>query len=353
MVSRVVSAITAAAVLATVGCGRSWPTTTPAKADPTFLARGRSITTVDILPVDVEAWTHKKWRGTADELRFKAEAGLVGAASRELLQRGYLVGNTIGWDGQFVADDGSNATAMPPDAILATVDALSSYGIAVEQSPGLPVPYLPSRLGEVTGADATLYIGGWTYGGDDHSTANKVAKGVLIGVAIIGVVIVVAAIAKGGGGDGLGKVAGGAARGAGKLAASVGRTAARAALRAGNVTFEVLKHTARTLDAIDPEIPVRIVEASLDAWGRSSTHIHLVPGGNRPEWSQRPGVPHSGKSQTYVEMTLVDNKSGTVLWHARQQFPAHGASDGATDRMVRMLMGSLPAAGPDPLLEYR
>ena len=331
----------AATALAAAGCGRPWPQTTPAKADPAFAARQRPVTVVDVLPLDLEVWTQPGQKQTPDQLRAVAEAGLMGALSEQLLQRGYIVGTTIGWDGQFVQPDGQNAQAMAPDAVLATVDSLASYGLAAQVSPGLPVPFLPSRLGEQTHADATLYIGGWTFAGDDHSTGNKIAKGILIAVAIVGVIVILAALSKGKGGDGLGKAGGAAVRGVGKAAASMGRMAARAALHAGNLTVHVARGMARNADDV-----LRATADVLDAWGRSGTHITVFTG-PRPVWSQRPGVPHSGHSRTYLELTLVDNTTGLVLWHTQQQFPTHAGNEAKAKKILASMMASLPIAGKD------
>jgi hypothetical protein len=342
--SAVIAVMTASALV--VGCGHSWPKTTPAKADPVFAARHRPITRIDILPVDVEAWTQPGARRSADDLRTVAETELIGAASNELLARGYLIENAIGWDGHYVTPDGVTASALAPEDVLATVDSLASYGLAAGQSPGLPVPFLPARLGEVTGADATLYIGGWTFAGNDRSTGDKIAKGILIGVAIVAVVVVIAIIAKGGG-DGLGNLGSGVAKGAGHAAASIGRVAARAALQMGNATLQVLGDVVELTDALArPTLEVA------DALGRTQTHLSIVSG-PRPVWYERPEVPKKGHSRTYLELTLVDNRSGLVLWHAHQQFPTHAGSDAKAQKILRSVMASLPAAGVDPLAEFQ
>jgi hypothetical protein len=282
-------------------------------------------------------------RRSPDELRVHAEAGILGAASQELLARGYVLGTAMGWDGGYVRPDGTNGVALAPEAVLATVDSLASYGLAAERSRGLPVPFLPARLGEGTGTDATLYIGGWTFEGKHSSTGDKVAKGVLIGLVIVGVVVVIAALVKGKG-DGLGSLGGKAASGAVRVASSVGRVAARTALRAGNLAVELTRGAARHADEVlDATVEV------LDAFGRSSTHLSIGGGGTaRPTWSARPGVPHQGQSRTYLELTLVDNRTGLVLWHARQAFPAHAAREASARRMLHTAMASLPAAGIAP-----
>lgn len=357
--SRGIARPSAAVALITLGavvlaaCGPAWPKATTAAADPAFAARQRPITTVDILPVDVEAWTQPGAKLSADDLRSMAEISIIGATSQELLSRGYVVDNAIGWNGEYVRPDGETGIAIEPDLLLATVESMSTYGLAVQHSRGLPVPYLPARLGEHTGADATLYIGGWTYEGKDRSRGGAILKGILIGVAIIGVVVVIAAIAKGKG-DGLGNALGGAARGVANAAVSVARVAGRAALRAGSATIQITRGAANAAgDVLDTTAQI------LDAWGRSpgSTHLTVYSTGASaapaaPSWSERPGVPHKGHSRTYLELTLIDNHTGLVLWHARQEFPTHAGTEAKAQKIVHAVMASLPQAGPDPLAEY-
>ena len=62
----------------------------------------------------------------------------------------------------------------------------------------------------------------------------------------------------------------------------------------------------------------------------------------QPDWSG--DVPASGEnSQMYIEMTLVENATGAVLWHAHQKFPASAANKNDMNRVVRTMLASLPA----------
>ena len=69
------------------------------------------------------------------------------------------------------------------------------------------------------------------------------------------------------------------------------------------------------------------------------TTLESVP---PPAWDARPAQPHSGRSALYLEMTLVDNRDGRVLWHVAQRFPASGASDEAVTRAARAMLATLP-----------
>ena len=88
-----------------------------------------------------------------------------------------------------------------------------------------------------------------------------------------------------------------------------------------------------TARRLEPEIPVR----TIDAFGRIGLEM------DHPDWQSTPNLPHTGNPQMYLEMTLVDNHNGLVLWHAHQVFPANAASPGDLTRAARTMLASLPA----------
>jgi hypothetical protein len=333
------------------GCSSSWPKV-KSVSDASFNAWAPP-STIDVLPVDLEVWTHPGLKANPDEVRVKAESSIVGAATELLFQRGYAVGAVLDWQGQFVGSGGQITQAYAPVQLLDTVDALSSYGTAMEVTPReMPPPYLPVRLGQQTGSEATLYIGGWGFAGKSDSTGNAVLKGVLLGVAIIGVIAIVAVLAKSDSGgkllDGVGKTAGTAA----KAAASAGRVALRAAAQAGNVVIEAARIGAELSadvhvsagPAVYPGQLVSAGPAGSDVFGRDETHLNLVSG--RPEWSSAPDAKRSGGSAMYLEMTLVDNRTGLVRWHAHQRFPANPRNPGNIARAVKAMLASMPGSTP-------
>ena len=232
----------------------------------------------------------------------------------------------------------------PPEAIDATVYSMSMYGQAVSQSNNqLIAPHLPARLGQETGSDATLYIGGWTYVGDDSraKTGKKIVKGVAIGLLVVAlaavIVIAVAGAGKGGGGGGgVGKLLGGA----GRVAAGAGRAVVTVGRVAGKVTGGVLRGLARS----GPRL-MRGTLRTMDAFGRSNTHLDLRVGNmSRPNYYKRDKSPKKGRSQMYLEMTLIDNHTGNVLWHARQRMPANAGKAGQVRKAFSRMMASLPGA---------
>jgi hypothetical protein len=352
-VPRVVLAMVLAAVI-TSGCSSSWPRVTSV-SDARFNSWAPPAS-IDVLPVDLEVWTSKEIKDNPDELRQKAESSIIGAATEQLFQRGYAVGAVLDWQGQFVGASGQLTYAYAPIELLDTIDALSSFGTAIGVTREMPAPYLPVRLGERTGSEATLYIGGWGFAGKrTASTGETIAKGVLIAVAIVGVVAILAILAKSDSGgkilDGVGKGVGTAA----KVATSAGRVALRTAARAGNVVVEVARAGAQNLD-VAPGVHVDLTVADVgrsgdqvvaaapqqgDVFGRTETHLNLVPG--RPEWSQQADAKHSGSSAMYLEMTLVDNRTGLVRWHAHQRFPANPRNPGNITRAVKAMLASMPA----------
>jgi len=79
----------------------------------------------------------------------------------------------------------------------------------------------------------------------------------------------------------------------------------------------------------------------MDAMARTGTHVEIYAG--RPDY-YRSRAPHKGRSAMLLEMTLVDNRSGRVLWHARQRFPASPARPEQVEKAVKRLLAALPAA---------
>jgi hypothetical protein len=44
----------------------------------------------------------------------------------------------------------------------------------------------------------------------------------------------------------------------------------------------------------------------------------------------------------YLEMTLVDNRTGLTLWHAHQAFPAGADHPQDVTRVANMLLATMP-----------
>lgn len=332
--------------MALVGCGPTWPQVT-AQGEQNFMTRGNAVRTVDVMPLDVQLWTYRGHKVAPETLGQRFHAFASGATLAELSRRGYQVVAQMAWDGTYDNYVGKPRLAMDQHEIEDTAAALSSYGLAVKRANNqLPTPMLPARLGQRTGADATLYVGGWSYVGKPHeSTGKKVAKGVAIGllvVAVIAVVVLVVA-SKGKGGNILG--------GAGKAVAGAGKAVARTAVTVGRVAGKVTGHALRGLARSGPRIirgTGRVMRGMADAMGRSNTHIDIHLGGpqryKRPDYYRKGSTPKKGVSQMYLELTLIDNRTGSVLWHAQQHLPADGSKQNQVRKALRYMMASLPSA---------
>lgn len=328
MLRAAVALITSGAL---VGCGASWPSRANALAVPQV----HEVTTVDVLPIDLEVWTEDGYPRAPEDVRADASNQLMTTAAEALQQRQFAIDGLIDWNGEI----SGRGVVMDPAEVEHTIATLARYDLRTGRFPiRLPDPQLPGRLGGVSGADATLYIGGWAYVAAPHeSTGEKVAEGILIAVAIVAVVAIVVAIAssKGHGHHG-GNSHGGGHRGPTfhdhRVAAAdhphfvpvVVRDHRGGESRGGggvHVSASPRVHVDTVLDvvdSIDPQTP------------------------SHPDWSG--DVPTTGEdSQMYVEMTLVDNATGAALWHAHQKFPANAASKQDLARVVRTMVASLPS----------
>ena len=314
------------------GCGgEAWPEVR-GLADPQFLGRGRAVETVDVLPIDLQVWTRPGHRADPFGLSRDLESTVGGMVSAELARRGYHVVAQIDRGGRYVAEDGEERVAMAAGDVARTAYALSSYGPAQSEHDGeLLIPFLPARLGAATGADATLYVGGWAFAGVDRKPgkAGKVVKTILI-VGLIAVVAV-AVIAGLKGDKGPGKVAGAVAEGAGKVAGGVVRVA-------GGVATGVARTTGRVAFALarDPVL-FHLAIDTVDAFARAGTHVEHSS--VRPDYYA--GGPHDGRSAMLLEMTLIDNRTGRTLWHARQRFPASPERARDVERAVSRITATL------------
>jgi hypothetical protein len=319
-------------------------------ADPAFQRQERLVRTVDVLPVDIQVWTFRGARHDPEAVANGLDAMVTTMVQQELAVRGYDTVAAFDWEGMFDGPQGP-AQAMDPQALAVTALALSSYGVAqakVSKRGEILVPHVPVALGTETGSDATLYVGGWAYSGKKKkgmSTGAKVAVGVLVGVLIVGVIVLAVAGGKGGGGGGggIGKGLGKAASGVGKAAARAGSGLSRAAGGFGRLVGATARGVMRAGVTIGRHGP-RIALETLDAFGRAGfdTHIYVQP--TRVDYYEQKSTPRKGPSAMLLEMTLVDNRTGKTLWHARRRFPASPRSGKHVHKAVNRLMATLPTA---------
>jgi hypothetical protein len=313
---RMMRALTAVVLAATVGCGPQWPSHSTMVADRGFLSKTKQVNTVDVLPMHLELWTGAGSNTNADELRSVAEARVMNAVLATLAERNYAVGSVIDWEGNASGD----MHVLAPADLVATITALARYGSTVEQHPGeMPIPYLPARLGETTHSDATLFVGGWAFvGAPQESTASKVAKGVAIGLMIVAAVVVIAVAVEALGGD--------------KHEKSNVRDHRSGGDSGGDFATHGPSAASRGIH-FAAEAAVEVI----DAFGRTAELAAQT------DWANDEALPHEGDSQMYLEMTLVDNHTGLALWHVHQQFPAGATSNDDVDRVAHTSLASLPA----------
>lgn len=330
MLRSLTAVATISALLAT-GCasGPDWPSR-PVALSTQFALRGEA-TTIDVLPLDLQLWAEPGYAVDLDELRDRSELQLTNTLLEALGQRRYAIGGMIGWDGKLL--DGRQVLA--PDDVAMTTRALAHYGAAAAAQPGrLPPPFLPARLGAATGADATLYVGGWGYVAEKRDDGSDVGEAIVIGLMVITVVALVAVLLSDSGKSHSkahgGKAHGGGNAPAGKLPSGGGKHVG-VALHGGSHAVSAGRVLARTTGAM-----LRTV----DVFGRVALDAAL----SAPDWADDPALPREGAgSRMYLEMTLVDNRTGLTLWHARQLFPASAEQPQDLARVARTMLQALPA----------
>jgi hypothetical protein len=312
-----VAAITTVGLLTATGCGgATWPSRAVGISTIPFSRHQLDVSRIDVLPLDLQVWAEDGFQGDLDQVRSTAEGSIMGVALDTLASRNYNVGAVIDWDGTF-----PGGAALSHDDLLATVGALSRYGAAAAQHPGqLPVPYLPARLGDTTGSEATLYVGGWAYVTNQHeSTGEQIGKAVLITLAVVTVVAILLALAD----------SHGSAHGSSHGSGHGGGTSASGGGGSHSFGHGGFHHGSFHRAA-----------GVVDAFGRTAVDIAL----SLPDWQDDPALPHEGDpAQMYLEATLIDNRTGLALWHAHQTFPAQLGSREDTARAMRTLLALLPS----------
>lgn len=338
MLRALVASATAAAFLAT-GCtaDRPWP------AHPVALASRAATTqvsTIDVLPLDLSVWTEPGFETNLEQLRAGVEANVMNIAIEALARRNYAVNAMVDWNG-----DWSGGNAMSRDDLLATVSSLGHYGAAAEAHPGqLPTPFLPARLGTRTGSDATLYVGGWSYVAGPHDSGPSVGEVLLIGLLVVTVVAIIAVAASGSkSGKSHGKTPKTGGAHDGKFVPVGGGHTDRAPVVIGRSSAG---HAGRLFSASRgnehvgaAHLGLHVAADVVDAFGRAA----IEAGAETADWAMDDSLPHDGAdSVMYLEMTLVDNRTGLALWHAHQTFPADAKSAKDTARVARIMTSLLP-----------
>lgn len=386
MYRRALAIVTSSSVLIT-GCAgtltkETWPTQPVAVGNTGFAARG-DVTTIDVLPLDLELWSAPDYEVNLDDVREHSEQSIMNVALQTLTRRNYAVGAVLDWDGS-----SPQGAALSPQDLQATMQSLGRYGAATELHPGqLPVPFLPARLGATTGADATLYVGGWGFVNKPQEESSSSAGTVLtIGLIVLSVVAIAAVLFGGrgggrgsrggssggghggGGGGATGHFGGGGGHPGPSAVAVAGHSAGHGAAGGANIgggisgggisnggggstvggkAFNLHRHALSASRGVGHihHGGSRFAADVVDVFGRAALDTAVL---SDPDWAEDPGLPDGGAPQMYLEMTLVDNRTGLALWHSHQRFPANAASDQDTARVAQTLLQQLPTHGLAP-----
>ena len=285
-----------------------------------------------MLPVDLELSGEPGYEGNLAELQSNTVDTVMGVAVETLAERNYQLGAMIDWNG-----DAAGRSTLDKDDLLATIGSLSRYGGRVAAHSArdgqLPVPSLPARLGTVTGSDATLYVGGWSYVAREppHSNTADTVVAVLLVVAVIGILV---ALVKSSNHHDRASNGGHASGGHDGHHVRTGGTSSGSPRHTGTRAFGRSHHGAR----IDSDL--------VDVVGRTADIALAVP-----SWAGDPAVPRDGREpQMYLEMTLVDNRTGLALWHAHQIFPADAENQDDVTRAATTMLALLPSRAHPPAI---
>ena len=241
-------------------------------------------------------------------------------------RRGYRVTRVLAVDGSAMGQGRREQLLHPVDlhALRAEIDQVTA---GLRQGPGLVRVGVSSELTRYlqaqTGCDASLYARGWIYVAPGDSAAVKAARVIgvtLVVIALVGIVIVLAA-GKGGGG-GIGNALGGALR-------ATGQAAVKAAAVAGRVAIRALPHVIEAAARTGPVVCQRC-----DGPQAPAPVLSVARSGGR----------ELSRSTVGIGISLVDNASGAILWHAGQRFEIESRGEGRVERIVDHFLRQLPAA---------
>jgi hypothetical protein len=249
--------------------------------------RSAEIVTVDLLPVETRLSTFED-----DPARVEA----VGAAFRSMVMAGmgaalrgrrYRLASIIDRSGNYSV--GTVRRAMTDMELADTLGLLNAHAEEQTRSPGRLVPVsLPARLGAATGSQATLYVGGEGYVGDDRmDMADFMEALALLSAAATAVGTVGALVEDGTPGERIAR--------ASEIAAEGSATTAELAEEA-----EYLRE-ARPV----PKFP---------------SYLRLV-------------------------LTLVDNRTGSILWHSDRTYPYKATSQIWLRRALELSLRKMPRGG--------
>ncbi len=285
---------------------------------PEFAAGTVSVESVALLPVDLSVQLEGEKPGSARTVKLDRQVidrinrGLISALGR----RGYRVTNILRPDGQTLdIRNGQLRMVIHPKDLAALRHEIHKATAPYAPGPGtlsanISVD-LTRQLRLTTGSDASLYTRGWAYvkPGSGGEKAARIIAITLLAVVLVGVIILIAT-SKGGGGDAVGSFLAGA-----------GRLAGTAARVTGEVVIRSLPH---------------LVDAAI--------HCHRCAEDSPGQMVVRDTTRPPEGSTVGLDISMVHNRSGRVLWHAGQTFQVTASSEGRIEQLIEHFLKELPPA---------
>jgi hypothetical protein len=356
-----------AVALAAITNACSLPQVQP-RMTPDFASGATRVKSIAVLPVDLSVEVAGQAPGSAETVQLdrKMLDRIHRGLAVSLARRGYQVTGVVEPDGSLVDPrDGNVRLVIHPQD-------LSALRVEIHQATSIFAPgpgfieasvstTLTRQLRLATGADASLYARGWAYVGNEESDGAKAAKIVLAVLFIVIIVAVLFAVIAGSKGKGGGH-GGGTARAAGHGLAG----AARAAATVGHVMIRTMPYVAHgaihaqeradamacytcppppPLDPPSPESSPYDDDPAIPAPPPPPVAQAAPIPGPPPEQMvlRRTSVPPS-RSEVGLAVSLVQNASGRVLWHADQSFSVKTEGQADVETLIEHFLSGLPQA---------
>lgn len=278
-----------AVLSATLASGCASPGPQIEVIDVSRAQQGPPIRTVDVMPLALGVDVHPG--RDLDRTRHAVEPALLREVLSELAVRHYRVAAIIDRAGRY--SRGRVRQAMTPAALQAATLAVADHAAERRSDPAGPGHVALPPLGRETGSDATLFVGGHAYLGRPVGADDFLD--VLTALTAASTVV-------------------GAAAALGAEGSAAERT---------NRALEVLNEGTAVMEELE------------------ASKAELPP---RP-----PGPP----SHLRVTMTLVDNRTGQVLWHADRALLVSPTEPVWIRKAVRVATRRLPCGGSPPRREPR
>ena len=254
-----------------------------------FAQRSRRIVTVDVMPIAVAIGVDADHPLDATQATAVCRAEVVRRLRDELPARGYRIASFLDPYGRY--SRGRVRQAMSESDVALSQDEVARFAAAQRDAPGAPPhPVLPA-LGQETGSDATLFVGG-----SGHAPTPEVdPSSLFLGLQFL---------------------------------AAVGTVAGTAAV---------------LLDRDDEPSPARRLARAASVATQGMETVAIL--GEEVERYETVRRPHP---RLRLTMTLVDNRTGAVLWHSDRGFRVSPIESVWIRRSLNLTAHRLPCGGASP-----